>query len=443
MVTVESKKQSINNFGKWGWSIIIYAFICYMISSISTTDGLNIYPGAFAELHGWDANQIISISTVAGWIGVIGMVIFNQLVAKKGTRLVTTISVVILGFDLILFALTSNFALFALSIVIANFIAGTVLLNAAPGNLINKWFPKKKSIAFGWATMGMPFTSLALLPLFQFGFSKIGAPNTYLIFGIFVIIFGIATWFWIRNAPEEIGLLPDNEPVNPNDKITSEMEAEGIKKAEKEWTIKNLLKNRNTWCIGIGQGLQWLAIVGIVSQLIPRFVAECGYSVERATLMLSVAAALGILGSYFWGWLDLKISTKRACIWYGVWFVLALVLLILPPNEPINWISIIIVGIGIGGIGNLIPSMMGTCFGRHGYILSSRVISPINTIVRSCAFMLVGIVLSATGAYRFTYIVLLAVNIIGTVIVMFIKVPKGLDQEDTEKNHAGTQTPAK
>lgn len=420
-------KKGINNFGKWGWSIIFYAFICYMISSLACTDGINLYPAAFAELRGWNANAIMSMSTIGGWIGVIGMVIFCQWVAKKGVRFVTSIMAIVMGADLILFAKTNSFALFALSIIIANFIGGTVLLNAAPSTLINKWFPKKKNMAFGWATMGMPFTTLALLPLLQLGFAKVGPSNTYMIFGILVIIFGILTWFWVKNSPEEIGLLPDNELPDPNEEITAANEKAAMEAAEKQWTMKALVKNRNTWLIGIGFGLIWLTVVGIVSQLIPRLIAECGYAPARAIMMMSVAAAIGIFGSYFWGWLDLKLNTKRASVFYGIWFVVALLLLIMPVSEPMNWISVIVVGIGIGGVGNLIPSLMGSCFGRHGYIYASRIISPINTIVRSCAFVLVASVLGATGMYRSAYLVLMVIAIIGTIMILFVKVPKELD----------------
>lgn len=355
------KKQGANNFGKWGWSIIFYSFICYMISSLACTDGINLYPAAFAELRGWNANAIMSMSTIGGWISVIGMVIFCQWVAKKGVRFVTSITTIIMGIDLILFAKTNSFILFAISIIIANFIGGTVLLNAAPSTLINKWFPKKKNLAFGWATMGMPFTTLALLPLLQMGFSKAGPSNTYLIFGILVIIFGIISVFWVKNSPEEIGLLPDNEVPKPNEKITVANEKEALEIAEKRWTFKTLMTDRNTWLIGIGFGLIWLTVVGIVSQLIPRLIADCGYTPAKATMMMSVAAAIGIFGSYFWGWLDLKLNTKRSSVLYGVWFIISLFLLVMPVNEVITWISVIIVGIGIGGVGNLIPSLLFYC----------------------------------------------------------------------------------
>ena len=419
-----NQTKGANSFGKWGWSIIIYSLLCYMISSFSCTDGVNLYPEAFSALRGWDVTTIMSMSTIAGWIGVVGVILFSQLTAKKGVRSVTTVSVIIMGAALILFACTTSLPLYLLSIVIINFIGGSVLLNSAPSTLINKWFPRKKNLAFGWATMGMPICSVALIPLMAAGFANIGPSLTYVIFGVAVMIFGIATKFWVKDSPEEIGMLPDNEEMTVDDKALLEKEKLEIKKAAGKYTIRSLFKDRNTWCIGIGFGLIWLTVVGIVSQLIPHLMIDCGYDQGRATMMLSIAAAIGIFGSYFWGWLDLKLNTKKASIVYGIWFIAALLLLVIPNSEAMNWISTVVVGIGIGGVGNLIPSLMGSCFGRHGYIYAARVISPINTIVRSCAFVVVSMILAQAGTYRSAYLFLMILAAVGTVMLFFVKVPK-------------------
>ena len=52
-----SKKQLTNsNFGKWGWSMIIYSVLLYYFWAGLAVDGLNVYPSAFAAMHGWDYN---------------------------------------------------------------------------------------------------------------------------------------------------------------------------------------------------------------------------------------------------------------------------------------------------------------------------------------------------------------------------------------------------
>ena len=62
-----SKKQLTNsNFGKWGWSMIIYSVLLYYFWAGLAVDGLNVYPSAFAAMHGWDYNTLLGFATPAG-----------------------------------------------------------------------------------------------------------------------------------------------------------------------------------------------------------------------------------------------------------------------------------------------------------------------------------------------------------------------------------------
>ena len=192
--------------------------------------------------------------------------------------------------------------------------------------------------------------------------------------------------------------------------------------AAKKMTLGVICKNRNTWLIGIGLGILWMTTLGLVSNFIPRLMMV-GVDNQTAIMMLTLAAVLGIIGSYIWGWLDQKYSTKTASIIYGVWYLVALLLMIFHNGSMIMTILIaLFVGFGIGGIGNLIPSMVGTCFGRFGFIQANRVIAPINTAVRSLAFLIIGIV--GTANIVNAYWIFFVCSIIAIIMVALIKQPK-------------------
>ena len=80
------------------------------------------------------------------------------------------------------------------------------------------------------------------------------------------------------------------------------------------------------------------------------------------------------------------------------------------------------VGFGIGGIGNLIPSMIGTCFGRFGFIQANRVIAPVNTAVRSTAFIIIGVV--GTANLVSAYWIFFVLSVISIGLVALIKQPE-------------------
>ncbi|BAK47016.1 permease of the major facilitator superfamily [Clostridium sp. SY8519] len=413
-----------NNFGKWGWAMIVYAGVSYYIAAALSTDGLNFYPAQFEALHGWNAGLITTMAGIAGWVALAGAVIFAHIIAKIGTRKSAGIINILTGILVLIFANTSNFIVFGIMVFAINFIVANVQLNLIPNNIMNVWFPRKKGMALGWATMGMPICTATVIVILTAWTVKFGsAAVAYSIFGIIIIAFGVLSFFWVKDNPESLGLYPDNEPISKEELEANKKELESH---VSEWTMGKLLKNRNTWGIGVGLGLMWMTTVGIVSQLIPRLVSiSDGIYAPKALFMLSAAAIIGIAGSYFWGILDTALGTKRACIVYGVWYIAAIVFLLLQPRGLVFvWISVVIVGIGIGGIGNLIPSMIGTCFGRYDFIQANKAIAPLNTIVRQSGIVLAGILSQTVYGYSGLYVVLLIADVAGIFMTVFLIRPK-------------------
>lgn len=409
-----------NNFGKWGWSMIIYAAVSYYISAALSTDGLNFYPAQFEAAYGWNSGLITTLAGIAGWVALIGAVVFAQIIARIGTKKSAGIINIITGVLVLIFANTTNFVLFVIMIFAINFIVANVQLNLIPSNIMNVWFPKKKGVALGWATMGMPIctaTVIAILTALTIKTGSVG--GAYSIFAVVIIVFGVISFFWVKENPESMGLYPDNEEISAEEIEANKKEFESH---VSEWTMGKLLKNKNTWGIGVGLGLMWATTVGIVSQLIPRLssINEGAYA-GQALFMLSAAAIIGIAGSYFWGILDTAMGTKKACVIYGIWYVVAIVFLLLQPKSAACvWISVVMVGIGIGGIGNLIPSMIGTCFGRYDFIQANKAIAPLNTIVRQSGIVLAGILSQTVYGYSGLYVILLIADILGIVLTLVL-----------------------
>ena len=50
---MNSNNNTKSNFGKWGWSMIIYCAISYYLAAALSTDALNWFPAAFQAYHGW------------------------------------------------------------------------------------------------------------------------------------------------------------------------------------------------------------------------------------------------------------------------------------------------------------------------------------------------------------------------------------------------------
>ncbi len=408
-----------SNFGKWGWSMIIYCAISYYIAAVLSTDTLNWFPSAFASLRGWGDNFVNlcnTMSGIGGWISVVAAIVFSIMAAKKGSRFMAVFGNIICGIVCIIFALTTNMTVFLIMIVLLTFVAGNIQLNVVPNNIMNIWFPHKKGLALGWASMGLPICTATIVLIL----SAIGNPQTaYIIIGIVCFVFAGVSIFWAKNTPEEVGATPDNEPINHEEaeKLMKQQEAVAAK-----MTLKVIAKDKNTWLIGFGHGFLWMTTLGLVSNFVTKL-CMVGIESSLAITMLTVAAIVGIIGSYIWGLLDQKFGTKTASLIYAAWYVVALLLMIFQNGSMVMlYLVTFFVGFGIGGIGNLIPSIIGTCFGRFGFIQANRIIAPINTAVRSTAFVVIGLV--GVANINTAYYVFLACSVAAIILIAFIKPKK-------------------
>lgn len=404
-----------SRFGGWGWSMIFYCMILYFFYAALTTDGQNLFPTAFASLRGWDETVLLAYASPAGILGIIGGFVFGRLILKSNSRTISAVTLMITGVLFSVFGMVPNVTLYFIVLMMICFFAAGFGTIACPA-FMAAWFPRKKGIALGWATMGAPLSSALFVTGFSLLLDKCGVRTSFLAVGIVTVMIGIVSFFWAKNDPSEVGALPDNMELD-----------ESFHKEEKpaddhSFSIGNILKNKNTWLIALGFGLLWMVTVGVISQFIPRMMSV-GYSNAEALRFMLISSLIAIPGSYFWGWLDSKTGTKKATVIYAVSYVIALILLITSFHPALVWIGCIFVGLGIGGLLNLLSSMIISAFGRDGFMSANSIIMPIASIIRVLAFVVMAALLQVSdGNFTLPYLVFIAIDIVGAVIIMAIPI---------------------
>lgn len=409
-----NQKATIN-FGAKGWGIILYCALMYWLNGAFQGSGQNILVTTISQKNDWDYATCLSFSTFGGWICVISTILFGQLIIRKGARIVGTIGLLIGAVVVYLYGHAASIGAYAIAVVLVA-VAGSAYTNTVPNTLMNSWFPKTKGIALGWATMGYCL-DVFFIPLALAIFTAFGIDNSFTIFAIFFILLAGVTYAVIRNRPEEAGAAPDNDPNYSKEELARQTEI--MKSYKSDWTIKRLLKTKEVWLIGISLGLLWMTTVGIMSQLVPRLVS-IGYERSFAVNLLTVVGVCGIFGSYFWGWLDQKTGTKKACQIYTVYYILCLFMLIISRSTIMVMITVILAGAGIGGIGNLMPSMVGTVWGRFDFAAANRVVSPIFKLLQSSTYLVSAAALTMTGGYTGAYMVYIGVCVISFILLWFL-----------------------
>ncbi len=386
------KQKGLNDFGAKGWWIIIFVGLLYLISS-ATVDLLNVTPQLFEAVKGWDRNALLVFSGIGGWVGVAMTLVVGRWIAAKGVKVPTVLALVLIAVLFAVNGLVPSVAMYGVVVVLLTAFGNVVNL-VSTNTYMSNWFPKKKGVALGWSTMGAPLSSTICIPIFTaiFGVTH-GLTAPFITFAVITAVLALLTAFAVKSTPEEAGAYPDNDPAEAN--------KPSLGGHHSAWSVPRLLGCKQMWLVSLCFGLLFIALVSTMTQFIPRMQAT-GFTMEEGTLWLSIASVLGIIGSYLWGLLDQKIGTKRAVMIFALYMaVMQFLLAVFISNKMVTLVLVVLLGILIGGICNLLPSMVIQIFGRYEFAAANSVVTPIVVAIRTSTFIIMPIILTAThGSYQ-------------------------------------------
>lgn len=386
-------KTSVNNFGRKGWGVVIFTLMLYLFSG-AVPDTLNVTVTAFAETYGWDSNTLLSFSGLGGFIGIPIALIFGIIIQKTNVKVPTII--LLLAFAALWLAngLVPSVAVYAIITVLITAVSNTINL-VSTQQIMSNWFPRKKGIALGWATMGMPLAGVIIVPLFQALFGG-GISVPFSLMAALTVVLAIIAAVWFKSYPEQAGAFPDNIPVSEDEQKKN---LEALAQYKSPFTIGKLLVTKQFWFLVIIFGLLFFTLVGTVAQIVPRLIVT-GMTPGEAILWMSITSALGIPASYLWGFIDQKLGTKKSLVMFCIVWIIAMAMSAVGVyfhSIPLSIVSVILAASGLGGMGNLMPSMEIQVFGRYDFSAANSLMIPIVVGIRSFSLIVVSAILAGAG----------------------------------------------
>ena len=414
-----------SNFGKKGWLIILFVFFLYWFSS-TPPDTLNVTAMMFADKLGLEtSNSLLVFSAVGGFVGILFSLIFGLIVAKVGVKWPTFVILVIYAATWFLNGAVNSFMMYAVVVTLITAISNTINL-VSTQQIMSNWFPRKKGIALGWATMGMCFDGAIMVAVFQALITNKGLSAPFNLMVVISLIMAIITAIAFKAYPEQAGAYPDNEKISEEEK---QKNLAMIMNYKSEWTSKRLLKNKEFWSIVLIFGFLFVGLVGTFSQMIPRLLVV-GMSINGAILCVTIAAVIGIPGSYLWGFIDQKIGTKKTVeVFCGVWLLTMVISVVgaAISNLQISVVAVVLFACLIGGLGNLFPSMIIQVYGRYDFAQANKLIIPFVVGIRSIALIVVPMMLAIAGigneavGFRNIFIVFSVISLISLILAIRLK----------------------
>lgn len=132
-----------NNFGRKGWTMILYCCLSYYLAAGLSTVTLNWYPAAFAAIRpDWGGADRVAglanlMSGLGGWLGIIFAMFFSVLAARYGSRKMAIAGNILCAVFCLVFAFTPSLIVFCAMIICNTIVSGNVQMNVVPNNIMN------------------------------------------------------------------------------------------------------------------------------------------------------------------------------------------------------------------------------------------------------------------------------------------------------------------
>ena len=177
------------------------------------------------------------------------------------------------------------------------------------------------------------------------------------------------------------------------------------------------------WFLVVGMTLQQFLRTGVVSQMVPHL-QQVGFSLAAASGAMMLLAFFAMSSKLIFGRLSETITARLSFVVIVILQGVGLVVLIVSGNSLITWGSMVVLGLGMGGVGALTPLVIADMFGLRQFggimgLTRTPIIIPV--IVGP---IMAGMIFDSTGNYNLMFMITIGLLIVSVGAFILAKAPQ-------------------
>ena len=346
--------------------------------------------------------------------------IVGPLVDKFGPRYLMTMGAIIAGFSTFLMSTADNFWEIILYFSIIGASGHACLSHIVTNTTLARWFIKKRGRATGIATTGINVGEAIMAPLIQLLITYVGWRKTWQFMALVPwLIIAPTSFLFMRRSPEDLGLKPDGESTEIENKQNASDSHQDI---EEIWTPKDAFRTTSLWALVFSTNLAAIAVIGVVLHQIP-FMIDQGLTPGIAALSLTTYAIFAIPSKLVWGFLAEKVAIKYLTAASLIGSAIGLLILIQASTIKGVLLFGVIYGLTRGAWAVVQSLIWADYFGR-AFLGSIRgFVSPIQGLSAIFGPLFAGWLRDVTNSYQIPFYTFVGLYIISAFIILIIPKP--------------------
>ena len=333
---------------------------------------------------------------------------------KGEIRSILITGALVYGLSLISLYFVFSYISFMLIFTLPMALGVTMMGNISVSKLISLWFRKYTGRALGIASVGVSFGGFIFPNLTSFLLGDLGLTwrEAYLLFGILIILINVpVVYLFVVNKPSDINQVPDGEEITDNSE-----DASGI-----DWTIQDLMRDRNFWILSLVFAIQFCSMMGILSH-ITFFSEGAGWSPSWGAFIFSMYAWPAMFSKVFFGWLvENKIDARLAVSVAVLIQAIATLLMVFVESPEQMVVLVMIFGFGGGSALPLSNILFNQAYTNKSFGKARGAAQPFISVFQISGTLVAARMFDVFGNYELAFLTLGFILIVPIIAIWFMK----------------------
>lgn len=218
--------------------------------------------------------------------------------------------------------------------------------------LLSRWFAKRRGTMIGFAFAGMGLGVKVMGPLSQALMSRLGWRHMFVVLGGITALYALMVLLTLRNRPEDVGLQPYGTAESAD-------QPEVAPSGEAAWTVRQALRTRQFWALGLAQVLIPLGVFPVSVHQVA-YLTDLGFSRVLAAGVLGYMGVMSSCGRLLFGALSDRLGRFGGVALSVVFSQLGILALLMLDGVTVKWplyLYALCFGLGYGARGPIISAI--------------------------------------------------------------------------------------
>ncbi|MGB7341428.1 MAG: MFS transporter [Phototrophicaceae bacterium] len=327
----------------YGWIVLIVAIIGVIATAPGQSFTVSLFIDFFIDEFDLSRTSVSALFSIATFVGSLSLTFVGQLIDRYGNRRMAVIIAALFSTVLVLFSFVTGpigllFGFLGIRML------GQGSLGLVNNTVIVEWFKRLRGRVMSIVLISFSVFQFFYIPFLQRQLEVLDWRTVWVYMGVAVACVTIPlTWIFMRNTPEEFGLLPDGDAVPSADAVP---DLEAI--IEDSWTLADVVKNPTFWVFVFGRIISPAWGTGLILHQISIF-SELGHDARTAAANYATITIFTAIFAVIFGYLVDRLRPGIVMIIQLGALIAAMILATLMTSQILLWGYALSFGIMMGG----------------------------------------------------------------------------------------------